>query len=366
MRETAAGDATERALEFKPDFAESYRRWGAYLAGELIDRPPVIIAVARPGAVLPPDPSYRDMIEGDFDDIVSRRLERAAGTYYAGDAVPSFFPSFGCDEPAVFCSPDATLEFNDASAHTNWIDRHWIEDWDSALPLAINERHPLWRRMLALCAFASERIAGKMLMTHIDLHTNMDLLAPARGAQRLCMDLIDRPEAIDRAMASAREVFRKLWRDVVEAGRMDEVGYCAAFPSFEGAAVLQCDFSIMISPDMFARWVAPALEEEASLVRHAYYHWDGAGALVHKDVLFGIRGLHTLGFLPGEGKGRHIDYLDVLKECQRAGKAVHVGGTLAECQAMHRELAPDRVIYSPSVATPAEADAAVEWFRANT
>jgi 5-methyltetrahydrofolate--homocysteine methyltransferase len=139
-----------------------------------------------------------------------------------------------------------------------------------------------------------------------------------------------------------------------------------AFFSMRGAAVLQCDFSAMISPAMYRRWVLPALEEEAEIVKHAYYHWDGVVALKHRREILSSRGFHTVGFLPGEGHGPQIDYLDLFKECQAAGKGVHVGGPLAECQAMHRQLRPDKTIYTVFVGTPAEGEAALEWFRRNT
>jgi hypothetical protein len=205
-----------------------------------------------------------------------------------------------------------------------------------------------------------------MVMGHIDLHTNMDLLAAARGPQALCLDLLDRPEAIDRAMASARAIFPKLWRDIAQAGRMDRLGYGGGFFSFEGAAVLQCDFSCMISPQMFRRWVVPALEEEAEIVKHACYHWDGPGALKHTDAILATKGLHTLGYVQGAGHGAQADYVPLFQQWQKAGKAVWVGGTIPEIKRMHRELDPARTMYSAWTETPAEGEALLEWFVKHT
>jgi len=58
-----------------------------------------------------------------------------------------------------------------------------------------------------------------------DLHTNMDLIAAIRGPQQLCLDLLDSPELIDRAMTDARSIFREWWSRLVKAGRMDDYGY---------------------------------------------------------------------------------------------------------------------------------------------
>jgi 5-methyltetrahydrofolate--homocysteine methyltransferase len=117
----------------------------------------------------------------------------------------------------------------------------------------------------------------------------MDLLAAIRGPQRLCEDLIERPAEVDRAIASARALFPQLWRAMVEAGRMDQWCYAVGGYSREGSCVLSCDFSALIGPDMFRRWVLPALEEEAAIVKHATYHWDGPGALKHMPALLASR-----------------------------------------------------------------------------
>ena len=134
----------------------------------------------------------------------------------------------------------------------------------------------------------------------------------------------------------------------------------------EGAATLQCDFSCMISPEMFRRWVLPALEEEAEIVKHVVYHWDGPGALVHTDDLLASAGLHTMSYVPGTGHGGHIDHLDLLKRVQKGGKSVQVGGSPEQIKFMHRELKPEKVYYSTGVGSRAEAEELLDWFVKNT
>ena len=353
-----------KPLSLKPDLAEANRRWQAFYAGDLIDRPVVsVTAPADDHHEIPQRVGYHDKVFGDLDDVIDRAIAAAQATYWGGEAVPTFFPSFGCDEIAVFCG--AGFRWSDDSPDTNW-STPFVQDWDDALPLRIQENHPLWQRLLTLCRRASERMAGTMLLTPLDLHTNLDLLAAVRGPQRLCLDLADRPKVIDEAMASARAVFRQMWRAVAKAGRMDELGYCHAFYAMDGAAVLQCDFSFMIGPEMFRRWVLPALEEEADIVRHAMYHWDGPGALVHTADLVASKGLLALSYVPGTGRGGHINYLPLLKRVQAGGKAIQVWGTPKEVQAMHRELAPNLVCYSTRTETRAEAEALLEWFVKHT
>jgi len=350
-------------IAFKPDLEEAARRWEASFAGEIIDRPVVCVTAPKEGAPPAQGSSYRERVFGDMDELIERALVAAEGTYWGGEAVPAFWTSFGPDEVGVFCG--ATFGWSDHSGDTNW-SIPFVEDWEQDLPLRLQRDHPLWQRMLEFYRRAAERMAGKVLLAPLDLHTNMDLLSAVRGPERLCADLMDQPEMIDRAMEDARAVFREVWAAIVEAGRMDELGYSHGSYSMEGAAVLQCDFSCMISPEMFNRWVMPALEEEAEIVKHAVYHWDGPGALVHFDSLVASRGLYSLSYVPGAGRGSHLDYLDLYRRVQARGKAVHVGGSVEEIKQMHRELRPEKTIYSTGVGSVAEAEALLEWFVAST
>jgi hypothetical protein len=350
-------------LAFKPDLEDAARRWNAFFAGDIIDRPVVCVTAPRPGFPPPTWPTYRERAFGDIDEVIDRALAAAEATYWGGEAVPNFLVSFGPDEIAVFCG--ATLRWNDASGDTSW-SVPCIEDWEQALPIRLQYDHPLWQRMLEIYRRAAERMGGKVLLTPPDLHTNMDLLAAMRGPQRLCLDLLERPDIIDRAMADTLVVFRELWDAVTRNGRMDEWGYWQGVYSMEGAAMLQCDFSAMISPKMFRRWVLPVLEEEAAIVKHVYYHWDGPGALPHANDLIASKGLHTLSYVPGEGRGQPINYLDLYCRVQAGGKAVAVWGTPEELKQMHRELRPEKTLYSATVNTPDEAEELLEWFVKNT
>jgi hypothetical protein len=358
-----AADRVPQPLAFKPDLADAVRRWDAFYAGGLIDRPPVCVTAPMPGRKPGPGTTYRERAHADPDALIERALQSAEATFWGGEAVPAWYPGFGPDEIAAFCG--GRLEHDPDSGDTSW-SVPFVEDWDHGLPLCLRTDDPLWRRMLGLYRRAAERMAGKMLLSPLDLHTNMDLLSAARGPERLCMDLLDCPETIDRAMASARAVFPEVWNAIAGAGRMEELGYCQGIYSMAGAAYLQCDFSCMMSPEHFRRWVMPALEEEAGLVRHHVYHWDGPGALVHTDSLVASPAIHTLSYVPGEGRGTCADYVDLYRRVQAGGKAVQVWGSAEVIKQVHRQIRPEKVFYSCSVESRDEAERLLDWFAANT
>lgn len=226
------------------------QRWDAFWQGDMIERPIVCIGVPGVGKNANPlyDDNYFTRINSDLDEHIQGVLKNSLKNIYMGEAEPSAFLSFGCDEIAAFCGGE--LIFNKNTMETNW-SKPFVDDWEESLPFNINDDDPLWRRMLLYIEKSAKAYKGKVDINPIDLHTNMDLLLAVRGGQELCIDLIECPETIDRAMMSAREIFKKVWYDTRAAGNMHK----------KSGATLQCDFSCMISTEMFRRWALPALEE---------------------------------------------------------------------------------------------------------
>lgn len=359
----AAAPCKPAPLLFKPDLQEADRRFKAFYVGDLIDRPPCCITAPRRGGTLPSRLTYYDRVHKEIDEILDTTLAAAELTYYGGEALPKFWPSFATDEVAAFCGGE--IKWSQDSGDTNW-SVPFVDNWESALPLRLQEDNPLWQRMRKLLRRCSERLAGKMLVMPLDLHTNMDLLMAVRGSERLCMDLVDQPEMIDQAMESARQIFRDLWEAITSDAKMYELGFAHDVYSMEGAATLQCDFSCMIGPDMFRRWVLPALEEEASIVKHVMYHWDGPDAVKHADDLIASKGLHTLGYVPGAGNGTFLDHLDLLQKVQQGGKAVYVWGPPERLMAIHPHLKPEKTLYWSWAKTEDEARRFIDWLAKNT
>jgi len=48
----------------------------------------------------------------------------------------------------------------------------------------------------------------------------------------------------------------------------------------------------------------------------------------HMNDLVASRGLHTLSFVPGDGHGDPVDYIDLYKRIQAGGKSLHVWARL--------------------------------------
>jgi len=344
------------ALELKPDYQDALRRYEAFWNGGMADRPVVKITAPNPDFKGPwyPD-NYHTRNHAPLDELVAGILRNQYSRVFLGEALPMPMLSFGCDEVAAFCGGE--LYFTEGDHGTCW-SKPWVDGWDKAPPVAVDETRPLWLRMQALLDAYAAAAQGKTLFRPVDLHTHIGILLAMRGAEALCQDLLDCPELVDRALEQSMAVFDRVYTRC-----------CSGF-GLPGAAGLwlQCDFSCMISTPMFRRFALPYLEREAEYNQgRVFYHWDGVTALTHTDDLLASKGLYCLSFVPGAGNGDHPDYLDLYEKCQAAGKAIYVWGNPDQCKLMHRRLKPDMTVYDVhGVQSVAEGEELLEWFRRNT
>jgi 5-methyltetrahydrofolate--homocysteine methyltransferase len=298
--------------------------------------------------------NYYTRIHEPVDEVVRGLTNNAYGRVYLGEALPQPYLSFGCDEIAAFCG--GTLSFTEDDHETCWSDP-FVEDWDEFMPIKLLEDNALWLRMQEFMDKCAAAMEGKMLFSPMDLHTNADLLLALRGAEKLCLDLKDRPGVVDMCMEQTMDVFKEIF----------ERGYKRYnLPGVNGVH-LQCDFSCMISTDMFRRFVLPYLEREAEYFnKRVFYHWDGVNALTHTDDLIASKGLYLMAFVPGAGRGGHPDYLELYEKIQKRGKAVSVWGNADEAKFMHKRLKPEKTVYDVHVGSEREGVELLKWFKDNT
>jgi hypothetical protein len=349
-------------LTLKPDFDEAKRYWNAFWAAEIIDRPAICLKVAPPPGG-PPHPGSLTNVE---DPAQSVRMfgEWAAHVKWLVEAVPFYFPNHGPDMFAAWVGGD--LRYSPDSAGTTWSVPN-IHDWTTDAREIDHPHGEWWDRMLHLLHTAAEIAEGKFVVGTTDIHSNMDALSALRGPQELCIDLFDVPEQIDAAMRTVRKAFPRVIDGLREAGRMDGRGYIGWLPFYSETpyAVLQCDFACMIGPEHFRRWVLPALEEESSYLEHAVYHYDGPDALVHLQDVLSIPNIRAIQWVSGAGNPPTIEWMDLLVEIQKAGKAVYIGASAEEIPIYYKSLRPEHVLYDVTVGTEQEAESLLAWMKAN-
>lgn len=352
-------------LSLKPDLDEAVARWMAFWEQDLIDRPLCAIRAPREGVEPVPAVRYLAGANEPFGPVVEQAVAHAETVYWGGEAIPHYVPSFGPDQIAAFLG--AELVFPEASGATSWA-LPCIDDWSAALPLTLDPDNPWWRRMREFLAALAKGFAGKLLVAHLDLHSNLDTLLAMRGGERLCLDLLDCPETIDRAMAEVRALYEPVYAGLFEAGGMTGRGTVGWVPVYHPVRTntIQCDFAALIGTEHFRRWALPALADEAAYLGHCVYHLDGPECLIHVPDLCAVPGLDCIQWTTGARNKPFEDWLDLLKDIQARGTAVWVPCTPDSLRWFHRELDPRLVFYVCSARGEREADETLRWLVDNT
>ena len=196
----------------------------------------------------------------------------------------------------------------------------------------------------------------------LDLHSNLDAISAIRSPQELCYDLMDEPAEVKRVLDEINQTYPVVYDRVYEAGEMARTGSAGWAPTYcppaEGRfAVVQCDFSCLISPDQAREFVIPSIREEVSHLGHCVYHYDGKGALGHIDDILAIPGIDVVQWVPGDGQPRTIEWMDLLKKIQAAGKGLWIyDWTPEEILERHHELSPAGLVFSSWIPSRSAAD----------
>lgn len=354
-------------LEFKPNFHEAVQRMEAFWAGEIIDRPACGVTAPLPDHTPIPGTFYMEAAFDDTEKVIERAVHNAAATYWGGEAMPAYCPSFGPDMFAAWLGADLALATGDDQHRTSWV-VPFVEDWEQAFPLRLDEQGKWWQKMVDFMTRLSDVCTGKMLVSHVDMHSNMDALSAIRDNARLCMDLYDVPELIDEAMRQVRPLFREVYDRLFAAGKMHLSGSQSWIPLYHPGRTLaiQCDYLALIGPEHARRWVLPALEEEAQHLDGCVYHLDGPECLVHLDDLLAIKEIGVIQWVSGAGNKPFVQWRDVFERVQEAGKGLWLYGSWEELQVLFKELRPERCYYHISASSPAEAEAILQWMKDNT
>ncbi len=351
-------------LAFKPDAAEAQQRLRAFWQGAIIDRACVSVRAPKDGA----HPARRSLIVAEDFNLAAaiEQYEAWAGQmFFGGEAMPALMPNYGPDQWAGFLGAQLSMVPD--------MDTSWAEPLAGAgepLPeLRLDPANRWWKAIVELAELAAARGQGKFLLSTIDTHSNLDCLSALRGPSQLCLDLIERPDEIQRALEQVASLYRPAYDTLFAAGNMRTRGSTSWLDMWsEGRTqAVQCDFCYMISPDHFRRFALPWLEYEMACLDHAVYHMDGPGQIRHLDDLLALPNLHTIQWVPGAGQPAAPAWLEMLKKIQHAGKGVQVLVSIDELKAIYTQLAPERTFYWV-LDCPSETEARrlIDWMQSHT
>jgi len=337
----------------------SRRRHEAWWHGEVIDR--VLLQVTAPKKDAPagaPPPAARDYEQQWMDaDLRLQWFEwNMSRTYYAGDAFPLFDPELGPGTLSTFIG--ARPEF---ASNTVWY-HPCVDDIPNAKPPTFDDDNVYWKFVKELSTKSVERLQRRALVAFPDLIENLDTIASLFGTNELLMAMIDYPEKVhefQRAILPLYLQHHGRLYDIIK----DEIGgssFCQFYIYGIGRiAKLQCDFSAMISPEMFEEFLVPYMVPQCRALDHTVYHWDGRCALQHEGPLLAMEELQAIQWTPGAGEPPPGDpfWYPLYHRVRAKGKSLLLIGVSPEhVQGLVEELGPEGLHIVTSTGSQEEAD----------
>lgn len=357
---------TAGAYRLKTGEAEARARWDAYWAGEALDRPLLTVTARNPAWTPPPPRPPRDPRENDVDPAhYERMVDDIDSRIWLADAMPGVVCGFGANIALLphLVGADYTYESGSAWVHT--LEGVYERE------LRFDPAHPTVRALEEGLRRAAARLDGRGYLQPpplgVDPLTTLSLL---RGQEALCLDLLERPELVERWL----DGFSRLFRTAADHFDrfVDRLGYagrsswlhCWAPGTLEA---VQCDAAVLLSRPMFRRFVLPDLERQCAGFQYSLYHLDGTCQMRFLDDLRGVPGLRGIQWNPEPPANDIADprWIAALREIRARGFLLQFNHwesrTVEQVEAVVRALGPSGLAFAlPTFATVAEAEAAIE------
>jgi len=296
--------------------------WMRFWQGDL-DRPIVIIENQKipTNVLLPKLPpghfSNPETMSMSADELLDRLEPHLETIHYYGDSYPAWAPDLGPVMIAAFLGAEVHW-----TPHTTWFSPKKevaIKD----LTLKYDPENIWWKRTKELTSLAASRWKGKIVIGHTDLGGNLDILASLRKTQNLLYELVDFPEEVSRLVKEITKLwiryYDELYLIINKTGRGTSAWAPVWLPNGK-MYMLQSDFSYMISPQMFEKFVLPDIEECTEFLDYSFYHLDGKGQIPHLDLLLSLPRLDGIQWVPGDGMPPPEKWIPLLKRIRNSGK----------------------------------------------
>ncbi len=346
--------------------------WAEWWAGEL--RRPIVHISNPPRIVYTPQELTRQFLqETPIDEVLDHSQSRLESTRYYADALPIWRPWFGPgssiflggkmkpapEQLTVWFEPDEPIPFEDL---------HFTHDPDNFW----------WQRAVELRARAVERWDDKVSIGPSSLCVGLQTLAFFRRTHQLLYDLYETPDEVIRVSKEFTDVSIRQYEDsydIIKKANRGTTNWAPLWAPGRGH-LHECDFSCMISPKMYERFVMPDLDRCLQRTDYAFYHLDGEGAIRHLDRLLSLERLLGIQWVPGAAQPQASEWMSLLKRIKDGGKLCQVFVDHSGARDIVRELGGRGfclVIHSPelmpleeidgflSVLAADDADASRQW-----
>lgn len=274
---------------------------------------------------MPEELKWKDM-EDKYQNpqrIVDRYRYFCETHAFLGESFPNLNIDFGPGSLASYLGSEIGFKED-----TVWFNK-CLDSWDGVPKLTFDPENKWFKKHIQLAKDCQVLAGDDFYVDMPDLMENIDVLASLRGAQDILFDLLDEPEMIGERIQEVTDIYYEYYDRFYDIIKDEEGGN--AYTVFQiwgpGRTVkLQCDFSAMMSPEDFRKYIQPSLRTQSENVDHVLYHLDGPAAIKHMDALMEIDGIDALQWTSGDAgpDGTLPDWDVIYDKAIAAGKSIWV------------------------------------------
>ncbi|MGO4945597.1 cobalamin-dependent protein [Blautia sp. Sow4_E7] len=274
---------------------------------------------------MPEELKWKDM-EDKYQNpqrIVDRYRYFCETHAFLGESFPNLNIDFGPGSLASYLGSEIGFKED-----TVWFNK-CLDSWDGVPKLTFDPENKWFKKHIQLAKDCQALAGDDFYVDMPDLMENIDVLASLRGAQDILFDLLDEPEMIGERIQEVTDIYYEYYDRFYDIIKDEEGGN--AYTVFQiwgpGRTVkLQCDFSAMMSPEDFRKYIQPSLRTQSENVDHVLYHLDGPAAIKHMDALMEIDGIDALQWTSGDAgpDGTLPDWDVIYDKTIAAGKSIWV------------------------------------------
>ena len=319
---------------YKEDMEEAKERLKAWWDHEIIDRPCLSYFCPRPMEKITVDEIYEyfdywcmarnwDAIDQclDWYESVSKK------GVFGGENIPRFFPNYGAGIMAAVLGVEPIFR---EDGRTVWFFRE--TSIDEIVPLLesmeLNKNNEWYERLMRITEVAAKRAGKEYHIGMTDLGGVLDILSSFFGPEKLVLYMKRHPSIINTCREIILEKLLKVYDDLHKIINQYGEGSSSWIPLWSSKRwyPIQCDFSAIISPEWFKRFVLPDIIAQADHMDYAIYHLDGPNALKFLDYLLEVPSITGIEWVPGQHPGIEPKcsdhWMPIYKKVQAAGKSL--------------------------------------------
>lgn len=253
----------------------------------------------------------------DPDYMTRHFREKIKHTKYMGDALPCLFPNFGTSGFVQYVGQTPNYK-----PDTIWFEPIMKEPDASKIIFCEN----MYEEHIRIVKRLIELSKDEYFVSMPDHCGITDGLASIRGTEELLFDLVEEPDFVKESIRKLIDIQKRTIPGFYDAiYKNNRYGITHAWMHLWSAKhimQIQCDFSVMISPADYKKFILPELEASTEWMDHAVYHLDGQEQIRHLDYILSVAAIRMIQWTPVAGQPPTSNFIPVLQRIQKAGKGL--------------------------------------------